>query len=38
LIRRAYFDVIGLPPGAEEVERFVSDPAADAYEKMMSAC
>jgi len=35
LIRRAYFDVLGLPPGPEEVEAFLSDPAADAYEKMI---
>jgi hypothetical protein len=33
LIRRAYFDVIGLPPSAEEVERFVSDKSPQAYEK-----
>ncbi len=30
-----YFDVIGLPPAAEEVRRFVSDPAPDAYEKVV---
>jgi len=35
LIRRAYFDLIGLPPSAEEVERFVSDSAPDAYEKVI---
>ena len=35
LIRRAYFDLIGLPPSAEEVERFVSDRAPDAYEKVV---
>jgi mono/diheme cytochrome c family protein len=35
LIRRAYFDLIGLPPGAQEVERFVSDRAPDAYEKVI---
>ncbi len=31
LIRRAYFDLIGLPPSPEEVEAFVGDPAADSY-------
>ncbi|MFL5243722.1 MAG: DUF1549 domain-containing protein [Gemmataceae bacterium] len=35
LVRRAYFDVIGLPPSPEEVEAFVNDPAADAYEKLV---
>jgi hypothetical protein len=35
LIRRAYFDLIGLPPTPQEVEAFVQDPAADAYEKLL---
>ncbi len=35
LVRRAYFDLIGLPPPAEVVESFVKDTAADAYEKLM---
>jgi hypothetical protein len=35
LIRRAYFDVVGLPPSAEEVERFVADKNSDAYERMI---
>src|SRR5205823_3514073 len=35
LIRRAYFDVIGLPPPPEEVRRFLDDPAPDAYDKML---
>jgi cytochrome c553 len=34
LIRRAYFDLVGLPPSPDEVERFVNDNAADAYEKL----
>jgi hypothetical protein len=35
LLRRAYFDLIGLPPGPEEVTAFLKDPAPDAYEKMI---
>jgi Protein of unknown function (DUF1553)/Protein of unknown function (DUF1549)/Planctomycete cytochrome C len=33
LIRRAYLDLIGLPPSYEEIEAFVADPAPDAYEQ-----
>jgi len=35
LIRRAYFDLIGLPPTPPEVEAFVADPAPDAYERLI---
>jgi mono/diheme cytochrome c family protein len=35
LIRRAYFDLIGLPPTAEQVEAFVADPASDAYDRLI---
>jgi len=35
LIRRAYYDVVGVPPGMDEVERFVSDKSAGAYEQMI---
>ena len=31
LIRRAYFDVTGLPPSPAEVEAFVNDASADAF-------
>jgi len=35
LIRRAAFDLIGLPPTFEEVEAFASDPDPQAYEKLI---
>ena len=35
LIRRLYFDLIGLPPTPEEIEAFVTDDAPDAYEKLV---
>jgi hypothetical protein len=34
-IRRVSFDLIGLPPTPEEIEAFVSDPAPEAYEKVV---
>jgi hypothetical protein len=35
LMRRAYFGLIGLPPSAEEVELYLNDSSAGAYEKMI---
>jgi hypothetical protein len=35
LIRRATFDLTGLPPTAEEVQAFVTDSAPDAFEKVV---
>ncbi len=35
LIRRATYDLIGLPPTPEEVADFVNDSSADAYEKVV---
>ena len=36
LIRRLYFDLIGLPPDPAAVERFVADQSPDAYENLVS--
>lgn len=35
LIRRLSLDLTGLPPTPEEVDQFVNDPAADAYERLV---
>jgi mono/diheme cytochrome c family protein len=35
LIRRAFFDLIGLPPAPEEVEAFVNNRSADAWERLI---
>jgi hypothetical protein len=35
LVRRLYFDLIGLPPTPEEADVFINDPSADAYEKLV---
>jgi hypothetical protein len=37
LIRRLYFDLVGLPPTPEIIETFVKNNAADAYEKLVDA-
>ncbi len=35
LIRRLYFDLLGLPPTPQEVRQFVSDPSPRAYENLV---
>jgi hypothetical protein len=35
LIRRLNFDLVGLPPSPEQVEAFVRDRGADAYERLV---
>jgi hypothetical protein len=35
LLRRAYFDLIGMPPKPDEVEAFVKDSSAGAYERII---
>ena len=35
LARRAYFDLVGMPPTPDELSTFLSDPAPNAYEKLI---
>lgn len=35
LLRRVYFDVMGLPPEPSEIENFLNDKSPDAYEKLV---
>jgi mono/diheme cytochrome c family protein len=35
LIRRAYYDLTGLPPTARQVQQFVNDPAPNAFERLV---
>ncbi len=35
LARRVSFDLTGLPPAAKDLENFLNDPAADAYERFV---
>src|SRR5262249_18377382 len=35
LIRRAYFDLTGLPPEPSEVQAFLTDSSPDAYERLI---
>lgn len=35
LLRRVYFDLIGLPPSPEEVQAFIADDSPDAYERIV---
>ncbi|MBC8116429.1 MAG: PSD1 domain-containing protein [Candidatus Saccharimonas sp.] len=35
LLKRATFDLIGLPPTPEETEQFLADAAPDAYERLL---
>jgi len=35
LVRRAYFDLLGLPPSPEQVDAFINDTSADAWSKLI---
>jgi hypothetical protein len=35
LVRRLYYDLVGLPPAPEEVDAFVADRCSDAYERLV---
>jgi hypothetical protein len=35
LVRRLYFDLIGLPPTPEQIDEFLADSSADAYERLV---
>jgi mono/diheme cytochrome c family protein len=35
LIRRAYLDLLGLPPSPDEIDRFVKDPSPDAWPRLI---
>ena len=35
LIRRLYFDLIGLPPSPQEIDAFINDSSPDVYEKLV---
>ena len=37
LIRRAYFDLLGLPPTPEQIDAFVNDPDEEAWPKLIDA-
>ncbi|HEY2251783.1 MAG TPA: DUF1549 and DUF1553 domain-containing protein, partial [Planctomycetaceae bacterium] len=35
LLRRVYFDLVGLPPAPEEIDAFLADTASDAYDRLI---
>ena len=35
LVRRLFFDLIGLPPTPADIEAFLADPAPDAYDRLV---
>jgi hypothetical protein len=37
LVRRAYFDLIGMPPTPEQVNEFLADSKPDAYKRLVDS-
>jgi Protein of unknown function (DUF1553)/Protein of unknown function (DUF1549)/Planctomycete cytochrome C len=37
LLRRAYFDLVGLPPSPDEVKQYLADSSPNAYEKLIDS-
>ena len=37
MLRRLYFDIIGLPPSVNAIDNFLNDREANAYEKVVDA-
>lgn len=35
LVRRLYFDLVGLPPTPQQIDEFLADTSAEAYEKLV---
>jgi len=35
LLRRLYFDIVGLPPSVDEIDQFINDKSNNAYEKVV---
>jgi hypothetical protein len=35
LVRRLWFDLLGLPPTADDIQLFAADPAPDAYDRLI---
>ena len=35
LLRRLYFDIVGLPPSVDEIDQFLNDKSENAYEKVV---
>jgi mono/diheme cytochrome c family protein len=35
LIRRLFFDLVGMPPAPADVDSFVNDPSSDAYDRLV---